>query len=45
MYEIMKMTIADRNKVLQEILQIEGASVLQVSGVTGVPYHFVRYAE
>lgn len=44
-YDIMKMTKAEREKCLKKIMNIDGANVLQVSRITGVPYHFIRYIE
>ena len=44
-YEILQMTKFERDKVLSKIMKIEGANVLQVSRITGVPYHFIRYLE
>ena len=33
------------NRMLKQIMQIEGANVAQISRITGVPYHIIRYLE
>ena len=44
-YGIMKKEKAERDEILKKIMNIEGVTALQVSRITGVPYHFIRYLE
>lgn len=44
-YEIQQMTNEKREEAIKKAMQIDGANVLQVSRITGVSYHFIRYLE